>query len=643
MQRATRQIQLVLQRGLARRAPLALVHRAAPRLLSSKPEAPPKGADEAPATAKKGASANTPANKAVYPDPEPETFLEWLFENPGKVVAALLGVLGCYLVYSWADGTQRDGAEEAEEDQRLVSGVEWRQLRSANRITVGEFRRLVSRCLELFPDGEVTPDDFLWVVNEHLRIERGPVREAVRLAAEERARVKCAADAEAVKAQREAMWEDRRRQLREREGRSTSSWLSWFTPSPTAAPTKQQIPQGFGADVYADDDDDDHDEISTLRPTAARDTEEALMSDEEFEARLPMAPDPEKTIPLAGEMALRNLPPASLQYEHMLLRLLESYAQLVMRGDGGLSPEVGEGWRQGPGSGVMGTLLNLARKLDPSERHPDAETVSPPTKPTLPLIVALTTLLPLVNVKIDARMDLLLALFTDPHPLLGGPAADVGLPEGYAAAQVDFRKRARSLGLAGRVRSSESEDYRALAPAERAHADGDDAEAAVNSSRFVVDLERPKVADAWLANDSVVGVSLEQDSAAADEAAQFGEAAGADDSHEPVHLPLSPLAIRETDVVRMVSALQATWQLATVSTLERERSWPFPRWKRRSAAQCVASAEDTTHVRPMPCPGQEGEHRVLSRADAMRLVWSNDVCVWGECPALRPPVPVHTD
>lgn len=648
------------------------------------------------AATKQAAEAAQPAAK--YEPTAVDGVADFVFDNPGRIIGGMLALFLGYVLRSWMDDTERGGHEEALDAERLVSAPEWRDLRALNRLTAAEFARVVSHCLELFPEGEASPEDFLWVVDAALTELRAEQADAEAEQAADRARASAGEARRGEVAQRELERRRRLTQLRAAEEAEASeasrAWLRSVTmgllggaapdaagssQSPSSSSSAGAAPSpaaaAFGADVYADEEEADavpepwaaasgfpsggagfehepeHD-LSTGGKSAAS-LRQALAA---WESSLPAMPDPDLAADMAAQLRRSAMPPASLRDRHVMERLLHSIATSQRRGDAGAVD--GAGMPSAPlPAGVLLPVMRLVRFVerlvrgtDPDESNGAAVGVDPSAaqRDRLPLLLLLTSALNLVDEGADGRMDLLLALHADTHPLLAGPSAAVALPAGYAAAQVDFRRRARSLGFAGTFRGEASDDVRSVAPEARAAVDGVDTvadeEASPAAAGEASASEEAAPAAVAAQPDSSAGATA---SGIAGRASVFEDAIAAaallelkpsptDPAAAPARPPACPPVLRQRDLNSAIAALQATWQLSPVGGVERVRAWPVPEWRRRGAAASITAACTSQSIKPLPAPGS-GELS-LSRADAMRLVWSDDVCPWGECRHVRGPI-----
>jgi hypothetical protein len=677
-------------------------------------------------------------------------------------VVALIG----WLIKSWADETQRTALEEAINTERIVSGVEWTQLREANRLTVGEFVDIVRACLELFPEGTASGDDFLWVVERVMAESRQKRMHERADAAAARVHLKVSAMRESEEARRR---HERTRLLAQNRAStdaataaSRRAWLSALTlglvggggPSAVASggaraasagsPRPPDSPSWFGSspseardeestgDLFAGVYEDEAEASEAFNPSqsmqrvygdmqggASQSQDESVYGEEPaaggsaaaasssssssdgreldlvdidaWERSLPPLPNPDGAAELALHAALRALPPTSLVHRQSLERLMRALATGELRGDAGVSESGGQPTAEPKPHGVTTPLLKLAQFLEALAQGSKAETAAEAKaapaaeegaeSPALPLGVLLPVLVNLIDESPEGRADALLAIFTDEHPLLAGPGSEVALPEGYSALQVNFKRRARTLGFAGTLRGGVSGGVSAVAPDERAVADGvlegaaaphkggGGADDGAQSSRMPAsaagdaDLDR-RVApsSAGSARGSLfVDDPADLTEEAADLMAELLEAEAAlpvateprstgfaGQEPLPERPALAPDAVRVADLVRAVSALQATWQLVPGSVVEREQLLPYPLWRRRGAESSVKAACERLSVTPavveVPAPRSgcagfgEKSVEVLSRADVMRVLWSNDVCAWGSCPAETGPL-----
>ncbi|KAA0154387.1 hypothetical protein FNF29_02607 [Cafeteria roenbergensis] len=644
---------------------------------------------------KAAAEAAEPKQKAKdkYEPTALDTVADFVFDNPGRIIGGLLAVFMGYVLRSWMDDTERGGHEEALDAERLVSGPEWRDLRALNRLTAAEFSRIVAHCLELFPEGEASPDDFLWVVDAALAELRAEQADLEAEQAADRARASAVEARRGEVAQRELERRRRLAQLRAAEAEEAAersrAWLRAVTMGllggpapgesgkqgsslgPGGAPAAHGGGSGasFGADVYADEEEA---EAVTEPWTAAaafpgaagspdpaqepspsggggRSAESLRQALAAWEAALPAMPDPDMAADMAAQLRRAALPPASLRDRHVMERLLVSVATGQRRGDAGAVDGAGLPSAPQP-AGILLPVMRLVRRAEsllrgtgPDQSNGAAVGVdtSAARRDTLPLPLLLTALLNLVDEGADGRMDLLLALHADTHPLLAGPAAAVALPAGYAAAQVDFRRRARSLGFAGTFRGDASDDVRSVAPETRAAVDGveADAAAAAADAAHAADAAAAAGADAAdaapAAAAAVARASVFENAEAAAERLKLRDSP-TDPAAPPRRPPVCPAVLRQRDVTSAIAALQATWQLSPVGGVQRARSWPVPEWRRRDAAASISAACAAQSIKPLPAPGTGDA--ALSRADAMRLVWSDDVCPWGECRHVRGPI-----
>lgn len=678
------------------------------RMMSESRESAPKPAEGAAVT--KQAAEKTPetsagqAQQLKTADSVPEAVGNFIFDNPGSIAGAFVVALVGWLIKSWADETQRTALEEAIDTERTVSGVEWTQLRESNRLSVGEFLAVARAALELFPEGTCRGDDFLWLVERVMADSRQQQMRAKAEAAAAQVHLKVSAMRESEQARRRAQ----KRQLEaqnaavaaeaarlwwagwasaltlglagERGGRSPAhaagapvgargSWLSSGSAGTGSAGTGSAGDPFAG--VYADeteaggafdaargmqevyDDLRSQQEVGTaaeLEEEAAAETE--VVDLEAWEAALPPLPDPDVAAEMALNSALRALPPTSLVHRQVLERLVRALETRELRGDAGVSEEGGVAAATPKPEGLTVPLLRLAQFLERSLRaEPPADQGADVAGPdrgarAVPTPLLLAALCNLVDESPEGRADALLALFSDCHPLLGGPGAGVALPEGYSALQVDYRRRARTLGFAGKLRGGVSGGVSAVAPDERAVADGVGAgEAAAEAKQAAQRGSLFEAEPDQLTDDAAeLLAELEEAEAALPVSTEPRSSGYPGQEALPTRPALSPDAVRVDDVVGVVSALQATWQLVPGAVVEREQLVPYPRWRRRGGAAAVRSACERLSIKPAEVQTEAGgAAEVLSRADAMRLLWSNDVCAWGSCPAetgpLRPRPP----